>query len=80
MKSAIRTATAVLAIGTLTTGVASAMVLQDDLRKNRFPDQGISIKVVSDIDTGFITFRDDVSGLGELEDGKEPLTRYPQQL
>jgi len=80
MKSVIKTAVACLALSVFTVGIASAMIPKDDLKKNLFPDQGISNQILSDIDTGKIIFRDDVPGLSIVDDSREPLTQYPQPM
>lgn len=50
MKTIVKAVLGILVITTVTIGVAPAMIPKDDLKKNLFPDVGISSRVLSDID------------------------------
>lgn len=64
MNSVLKSAAAILALSVFTFGIASAIVPQDSLKDNRFPDQGISSQVLSDIDKGLYKLRPIEPGLG----------------
>ncbi len=82
MKLVIKTVAVGLVFSVLTAGVASAMIPSNDLKINRFADEGVSAKLLSDIDSGLLEIREKApnQGLSELKELPDSATLGLGQL
>lgn len=80
MKSVLKSLVAAMVFSTVIVGVAWAIIPQGDLKKNSFPDEGVSSQVLSDIDAGrFKIDRDSGSNLSEIDKVTEPQSQFQYQ-
>ena len=82
MNTMIKKLTAGIAISLITGGVAFAMIPSNDLNVNRFADEGLSTRVLSDIDSGLLQLRDKAPnrGISELKTAPDSAALDFEQL